>query len=162
MGDQQNQVPAQKEPREGLQKVGMYIFVIVNAFCATEMVPGWGLFHLKWPTSTFYLISVVGGGLGGALLGGRYVLPGLVGGLAAGPGALLAVGLYLGAVTVSHSFVSALCMIVGALPGFGIGLILKRMQEGATPSQPPAAHRIGAGSPDLEAHREGSERDLQK
>lgn len=111
------------------QKWGLIIFVISNIFCADEMVPGWGLFHLDWPIYYFYVISVIGGTIGGAIFGGKYLIPGLIGGAIAGPGALFAVGKYLASVNVSYSTIDCLMAILGALPGIGIGLLLAWIQK---------------------------------
>jgi hypothetical protein len=45
MNDQQKPASAQDVPMTGMQKAGWFVFVIVNCFCADEMVPVWGIFH---------------------------------------------------------------------------------------------------------------------
>src|SRR5690349_4394794 len=104
------------------EKAAMWIFVLSNMFCATEMVPGWGIFHLGWPHETFYLIAAAGGLISGALFGRRYFIAGMIGGAVASVGALVAVAMYLDDVKTSHSAIMAVLAMVGALPGLGVGL----------------------------------------
>ena len=70
------------------------------------------------------------------MAGGRYILPGLIGGVVAGPGALLAVSQYLASVNVSHSALMAVFGILGALPGLAVGFLLKWAQDRRNPSPP--------------------------
>jgi hypothetical protein len=118
-----------------LQKVGLGVFVLGNIFASEEMVPGWG-FHLGLPHALLYAIAIGSGAAGGAMIAGRYVLPGLAGGSIAGLGALWAVAAYLAAVDVSHSAISFLCAAGGALPGIGIGFGLRFVQDKLAGSAP--------------------------
>jgi hypothetical protein len=101
------------------QKFAALVFVLPLVFCSMEMVPGWGLFHLKWPHAAFYTIMAVAGAIAGALAP-RNPIAGAPCGALAGVGALFAQAYVLERVTEIHDALLLLIGSVGMLPGLGL------------------------------------------
>jgi energy-converting hydrogenase Eha subunit B len=91
------------------------------------MVPGWG-FGLHISHALLFVIAIAAGVIGGALMGGRYFLAGIVGGGLASLGALLAQTTYLAMVDSTWNILLALLMVIGAAPGAIVGYNLARLQ----------------------------------
>jgi hypothetical protein len=128
------------------QKIGGVLFGVAAVFCSMEMIPGWGIFHLDWPHETFYSIMAVCGAISGFLLAPRNRLPGLAGGLVAGPGCLFATALLLEWTTWTHTVILAIVGMIGCLPGLGVYRGLKALQDAFLPPEA-----------ELVEEREGSE-----
>lgn len=118
-----------------LAKVGLWVALLPNIFCSAEMVPGWG-FNLGLSHTLLYVIALTGGAIGGGLMGGRYFLAGIAGGLLGSLGALWAVVAYLAAVDTSYSAIMAIVALAGALPGIGLGIGLGYLQKRLTERPP--------------------------
>jgi hypothetical protein len=141
------------QPTAG-QKAAGVIAGLSIVFCSMEMVPGWGMFNLDWPPAVFYGIMAVCGALAGVIGAAEHRLPGLVGGLIAGPSSLFAVGYVLAHVTVTHNIVLVLVAMIGALPGLAVFKVLAAIQDAIMPvkstlSSPDATHSqfVSANSP---------------
>ena len=115
------------------QKIGQFVFWVPMVFCSMEMIPGWGFINPDWPREVYYAIMATSGALAGMLILPKHLVPGLVGGLLAGPGGLFAVALLLENVQSTHTLVIVAVALLGCLPGIGIGLGLKALQDRVVP-----------------------------
>jgi len=120
-----------------LAQAAMWIFILPLVFCSMEMVPGWGIFDLEWPASTFYGIMTVAGIVAGFLGCEGYRVPGMIAGVVTGAGSLYATAVLLRHTTVTHSIVLVLAGFVGALPGIGLYFALRFFQDSVLPKTPP-------------------------
>jgi len=111
------------------QKFGFFLFGLSIWFCGEEMVPAWSRFNLDWPSEVFYGIMAVSSAISGMLIARNYLIPGLVGGLLAGPGGLFAAALLLENVNSIHGLIIVVVGLVGCLPGVGVGFGLKALQD---------------------------------
>ena len=111
------------------QTIGGAIFGLAIVFCSMEMVPGWGIFHLGWPYATFFIIAGTAGLISGALLGGRYFVPGATGGTIAAVGALAAIAFMLERVNWTHSVFLIIVGALGCLPGIMVAIGGKHLQN---------------------------------
>jgi hypothetical protein len=118
-----------------IQLIGIFIFVITLAFCAKELVPGWSTFHLGWPNSTYYLIAAVSGAIGGALIGNRYLIAGLISGPIASAGALFMISWHLSWSDRTSNVIEVLFGALGCLPGLAVYGVLAFVQKAIWPSQ---------------------------
>ena len=120
-----HQVETQASGRFGLAAaVGVAIAGLSLVFCAIAMFPDWGMFDIEWPRRTFYLIMVVAGGLGGALMAGRFFLQGFISGIVGGPCALFPLAQVMERVDVIYIDVALLLALAGTLPGIGLFRLL--------------------------------------
>jgi hypothetical protein len=117
------------------QKIGGGLLGLSLVFCSLEMVPGWGIFRLNWPTVVFVAIMAVCGSVSGLLLARRHRLPGLIGGLVGGPGALLAIAFVLERTTWTHSVILLVVGAIGALPGFLAYALLAALEDAVARSR---------------------------
>lgn len=120
----------------GGQKAAGLIAGLSIVFCSMEMVPGWGIFNLDWPPTVFYAIMAVSGAIAGIVGAADHRIPGLIGGLIAGPSALFAVGYVLAHVTVTYNIILVLVAMLGALPGFAVYKVLAAIQDAIMPTRP--------------------------
>ena len=105
------------------------VFGLLLVFCGFEMVPGWGILHVKWPVEVFYVIMMISGAFAGVARDPRYLPGGIVGGAGAGFGALFALGLVLTRVTVMNKVVLLLVAAIGCLPGIGLYVLFRYAQD---------------------------------
>jgi hypothetical protein len=126
------------------QKIGGMLFGLSIALCGLEMVPGWGILRLGWPPTVFIGVMAACGAVSGWLLATDHRLPGLFGGLAAGPGALLAVAFVLAWMTWTHTVILLLAGAVGALPGFAVYGILAALENALMRTRDARAARTDA------------------
>ncbi len=110
-----------------LGRVGIFIAVVPLVICCREMAPGWGMFGMS-PLVGIPLVMVAGL-IGGAMIGGRYVVPGAIAGVIANFGAAVATVAHLAAVDETHTAVMALFGALGSLPGMGIYFIGRFIQK---------------------------------
>ena len=118
-----------------LRIIGILVFVFPLAFCAKELVPEWNTFHLGWPDSTYYLIATVGGAIGMAMIGGRYFLPGLIGGPIAAAGALFVIAWHLSWSEWTSNVFEVLFGALGSLPGLAVFGVLAYVQKTYWPTE---------------------------
>jgi hypothetical protein len=128
-----------EQPESAGQMIGGLLLGLAIAFCGLEMVPGWRIFNLEWPRSTFYAIMAGAGAVGGLLLAPKYRLPGLLGGLVGGPSSLFAVALLLDHMNWTHKLILMLVALVGAVPGIIVYNVLRSVQNTYFP---PADHDL--------------------
>jgi hypothetical protein len=121
--------PAQQTPA---QNIGAGLFGLSIVICSMEMVPGWGLLHLGWSPGVFMGIMAACGAVSGLLMAAKHPVPGLLGGLVAGPGALFAIGFVLERTTRTQSLILVIVGLVGALPGVGLYAALAALQNALT------------------------------
>ena len=120
--------------REPLQeKIGGLLFGLSIVFCSMEMVPRWSVLNLQWPPIAFIGLMGVCGAVSGWLLASHHRLPGLCGGLFAGPGALLAIAFVLERTTWTHTLIVMAVGAIGALPGLGLYGILAWVERALAP-----------------------------
>lgn len=120
-----------------LRIIGFLVFVIPLAFCAHELIPGWNTFHLDWPNSTYYLIAAGSGAIGMAMIGGRYFIPGLVGGPIAAAGALFVIAWHLSWSEWTSNVFELLFGALGSLPGLAVFGALAYAQKTLWPTDNP-------------------------
>jgi hypothetical protein len=123
------------QPSKGQTAAGLIAGLSI-VFCSMEMVPGWGIFHLDWPPTAFYAIMAASGAIAGICGATDHRIPGLIGGVIAGPSALLAVGYVLAHVTVTYNVILVLVAMLGALPGFAVYKVLSAIQDAIVPARP--------------------------
>lgn len=129
------------------QKISGIVFVVAMLFCGMEMVPGWGLFHLDWPNWVYYLIMAVTGAIAGSCFATDHPLPGLVGGLVAGPGGIFAIAFVLEHSTVTYDIILLVVGLIGLLPGFALYKALAALEDAIT-GPPRTANPIETRSAD--------------
>jgi hypothetical protein len=112
-----------KEPT-GLQVAGFIFFVVFCGLPALEMT-GFG-FGIPLSLSTALLLALIGGAVGGALICPKPFLAGIIGGTLAGPAGLLAVYYYTQGREQVSNIELVLVQGIASLPGFGIGVLLKK------------------------------------
>lgn len=118
------------------QRIGLMIFVVTAGFGAMELTGFWD-FGLDWGLSTYLVITFVGGAIGGFLLGRGSPIAGLVGGMLAGPGGLLALYYWLKDRESTSNIALMLVQFVGSLPGIGVYFLLKAVFAAVlSPSDP--------------------------
>ena len=118
-----------------LRLIGILVFVMPLAFCAKELVPDWNTFHLGWPDSTYYLIAAVSGAIGMAMIGGRYFVPGLIGGPIAAAGALFVIAWHLSWSEWTSNVFEVLFGALGSLPGLAVFGVLAYVQKAYWPTE---------------------------
>jgi hypothetical protein len=115
------------------ENLGVVIFSLPLFLCSLEMIPGWSVTHIifgvTWPPVLCYSVMVVCGAIGGCLFATGYRIPGIIGGILAGLGGLSALSFVLERSTVSHTLVMTIVVLIGSLPGMGLGLLLKFVQD---------------------------------
>jgi len=112
------------DPKASLSNVSfaaILMAVITLVVCSREMVPGWGLLHLGWERSTFYLIAGTVGAIAGIILD-PHRLPGLISGALMMAGALFCAALVLDHVERIPNVILVIVEGIGALPGFALYL----------------------------------------
>jgi len=108
-------------------KLGFMIICLSICFCCREMVPGWGIFGMSGFVGI--LIVTVTGLIGGALIGGRYPVPGAIAGAIGSIGAAIATILHLRAVVETETAALVVMGFLGAAPGFVLYFPLKIGQK---------------------------------
>lgn len=108
--------------------VATVLFGLAVVFCSTERVPRWGILHLGWPAEAHCALMAACGAVAGMLLAAGHRLPGLLGGLAAGPGCLLAMAFLPEWIPRANVLMLVLAGIVGTLPGLGLYAALAGLQ----------------------------------
>jgi hypothetical protein len=129
-------------------RIGFLIIVLGNCFAAHEMVPGWG-FNLHLPDAVIYAAAIGSGAWGGALIGGRYFVPGVIGGALAGLGALFLEAWHLRSVHSTDTGTMALIAMAGMVPGTAMAVVLGRRQK----RMMAAREQLAARSPSEAAER---------
>jgi hypothetical protein len=119
----------------GLNTTAAGIFGAVLVFCGFQMVPGWSPLHLEWPNEVYYALAMISGVAAGVSADRRYWAGGIVGGAAAGFGALFALAMTLERATVMHKGIFLIVAGVGSLPGIGLYLIMKKAQDAIAPQE---------------------------
>jgi hypothetical protein len=104
-------------------------FGLAILFCGFESVSGWETFHVGWPQWVYFAIVLGTGTLAGAAYGGRYWLPGALGGAVAGVGALFAVSLPLRVLPIVNRSLFFMVAALGCVPGVGLYMLMRRLQE---------------------------------
>jgi hypothetical protein len=116
-----------------IENLGVVIFSGPLFLCSMEMVPGWSLTHIvfgvTWPPALCYYVTVVCGAIGGCLFATGYRVPGIIGGIFASVGGLFALSFVLERSTIAHTFVLVIVILIGSLPGMGLGYLLRFGQD---------------------------------
>ncbi len=121
------------------QMYGIYVFVFFCGLPALEL-NGFG-FGIPLTLSTAITCATIGGAVGGLMMCPRPLVAGLVGGLVAGPVGLLAVYYYTQHRINVWNVELVLVQGLACLPGFGLGVLIKRailnfVPEGAAELDP--------------------------
>ena len=120
--------PMKNDKGTPLQTIGIVILVLTVGAPAMNYAGFQGLMGLKlnWDLATCLAVATVGGAIGGALLGDKHLIAGLIGGLLAGPGGFLALHFYLMDRESVRTSETLLIQLAGSLPGIAVFHILKR------------------------------------
>ena len=157
-GTQDLQGPDQQPADEPMEKVRGFMagtLALVVFVCGMEMVPGWGILGLGWPVGTFYAIAAVVGVVCGAVMGGRYWPAGAIAGGVGAAGALFAIGLLLHLTSWTHTVLLLVAGVLGAMPGIGLGLAAKAIQDTLFPPLPDDAMPTSVTESDEGGHVNG-------
>ncbi len=111
----------------GLQKVGIYVFVLFCGIPAAEI--NYSTLGIPFSLPSALACATVGGAVGGLLLCPRPILAGLIGGLIAGPPGLVAVYYYT-QYRDPFGMEFAIVQGIACLPGLAIGFLLKMVLSG--------------------------------
>lgn len=123
------------EPSDRRQTAGIFAFVLGVGIPGAHMSGFFSTDGEPFPLVAYLAVAAVGGVLGGWLMGRASPLAGVVGGLVAGLGGLLAVHLYTqGRKEVYHLELVAV-QAAASLPGLGLYFLIKKMT--AAPAPPP-------------------------
>jgi hypothetical protein len=120
------------------QLTGLALITLGLIFCSMEVVPAWSRLHLDWPAAAYYALMALLGGLGGALIGRGYFLPGLFGGILAGLGGLAAMAFVLERTAYTNKYLFVIVAGLGSLPGVGVGYGLRALQDRLLPPYTPS------------------------
>jgi hypothetical protein len=135
------------------QQFGGGLLGLAIVVCSMEMVPGWGFLNLGWSQKFFFQIIALVGAVSGLLIGGRYLLPGLLGGMLGGLGALWAISMVLSNVNETWNIVLVLVGFIGAAPGICVFFGGKLIQDAVAP--PPADSMTTSNPASIDAPRSG-------
>jgi hypothetical protein len=114
-----------------LQNIGAAVVVLTIGLPAMDHA-GFGGFmgmELNWDLSVCLVVATIGGAIGGALLGSKHWVAGLIGGVLAGPGGFLALHFYLMGRESVWNYEMMLVQLIGSLPGIAVFHILKRFRS---------------------------------
>lgn len=117
------------------QMYGIYVFVFFCGVPALEL-NGFG-FGIPLTLSTAITCATIGGAVGGLMMCPRPLVAGLVGGLVAGPVGLLAVYYYTQHRNNVWNVELVLVQGLACLPGFGLGMLIKRAILSFVPESTP-------------------------
>lgn len=117
------------------QMYGIYVFVFFCGVPALEL-NGFG-FGIPLTLSTAIICATIGGAVGGLMMCPRPLVAGLVGGLVAGPVGLLAVYYYTQHRNNVWNVELVLVQGLACLPGFGLGVLIKRAILSFVPESTP-------------------------
>ena len=118
--------PAEENP---LQRFAGGVFGLSIVVAVMEMTPGWGLLGLDWPPAVFCVITAVLGAVAGWGARPGYRLPGLVAGIVAGPGAILAMYLVIHKAERVPIVAILVAAFIGMLPAIGVFKVLAAIQD---------------------------------
>lgn len=117
------------------QMYGIYVFVFFCGVPALEL-NGFG-FGIPLTLSTAITCATIGDAVGGLMMCPRPLAAGLVGGLVAGPVGLLAVYYYTQHRNNVWNVELVLVQGLACLPGFGLGVLIKRAILSFVPQSTP-------------------------
>lgn len=112
-----------------LEKIVNGITGIVIVFCGIEMMPRWSILGLNWPPVVYCLITAIAGAASGWLSRPGYRVPGLIAGMLAGPGAIIAMYILMNRAPLVPIPLVLLAILVGMLPAVGLYKILEIVQD---------------------------------
>ena len=112
-----------------LQKIVNGITGLVIVLCGIEMIPRWSFLGLNWPPVVYCLITAVVGAASGWLSRPGYRVPGLIAGMVAGPGAIIAMYILMHRAPLVPIPLVLLAILVGMLPAVGLYKFLEFVQD---------------------------------
>lgn len=112
-----------------LQRVGYIVAILPLVVCCMHMAPGWGIGGLFLHPVLGIPIVMLAGLVGGAMVGGRYFIPGGIAGFIGNLGAALATLALLNAVNETNNVILGLVGMLGAAPGFIAFFVLRWFQD---------------------------------
>jgi len=125
LGERQTRAEAPKTGEGPLAALGIFVFVVLCGFPAMEL----GGFGFNFPITfhTGLYCSIAGGVIGGAMIGRKSLLAGILGGLVAGPLGFLAVYFYVQHRRSVWNLELVLVQLLGSAPGVLVAVLVNKL-----------------------------------